>query len=40
MEIDPSTTTPSCSFTWLCSATMAPGSMAIQQVISDSPITG
>ena len=39
-ETDPSTTTPSCSFTWLCSATTAPGSMAIQQVISDSPITG
>src|SRR5215213_1361242 len=37
---DPSTTTPSCSCTWLCSATIAPGSMAIQQVMNDSPITG
>src|SRR5687768_5473733 len=40
METDPSTTTPNCSLTWLCSATMAPGSMTIQQVISASPITG
>src|SRR5829696_8403358 len=40
METEPSTTTPSCSFEWLCSATMAPGSIAIQHVISDSPITG